>query len=60
MPDRKQMIYDLIVYELECMHHNFDKHSLSEVAEFFADGGFNSWTDKELEKKHNLFITEEI
>ena len=59
MPDRKQMIYDLTVFELECMHHNFDKHSLSEVADFFANGGFGSWTDEELQKKHNFFINEE-
>lgn len=60
MINRKQMIYDLIVYELEYMHSNFDKHSLSEVADFFANGGFDSWTDEELQKKHDLFINEEI
>lgn len=59
MSDRKQMVYDLIENELEWMHSNFDKHSLAQVAEFFANGGFSSWTDEEIEKKHKLFIKEE-
>lgn len=54
--NRKQIIEDLIRYELECLHDNFDKHSLEEVTDFFANGGFNSWTDEELQKKHKLFI----
>jgi hypothetical protein len=59
MPDRKKLIYDLIVYELEFLHSNFDKHTLSEVADFFANGAFNSWTDEALQEKYNLFIKEE-
>lgn len=58
MLSRKQFIEDLTTYELEYLVSNFDKHTLTEVSEFFANGGFAQWTDAQLVEKHNLFITE--
>lgn len=55
---RDEMIIQLIEHELQWMHDNFDKHSLTQVAEFFAEGGFSDWSDKELMNKYDLFIKE--
>jgi hypothetical protein len=55
---RKEIIEALIMFELEWLHSNFDKHSLLQVTEFFRDGGFGSWTDEALQEKYDLFIKE--
>lgn len=57
---RKEMIEALVTYELEWLHANFDKHALTQVAEFFTNGGFSSWTDKALQEKYDSFIKEEV
>jgi len=53
------MIEDLTKYELQCLVDNFDRHSLEELTEFFAGGGFTTWTDTDLSKKMNLIYQEE-
>jgi hypothetical protein len=57
--DRKNMIESLIEYELQWLVDNYDKHSLEEVTDFFANGGFHNWTDKQLEIKFNMLFSEE-
>ena len=59
MPNRNDLIEMLTRYELECLLDNPDKHTLCEVTEFFANGGFNTWTTENLNKKYELFIKEE-
>ncbi len=53
------MIESLIEYELQWLVDNYDKHSLEEVTDFFANGGFHNWTDKQLEIKFNMLFSEE-
>ena len=48
---RDEMIEGLIYHELSWLHHNFDKHSLQEVTDFFAKGGFANWSDEQISKK---------
>jgi hypothetical protein len=57
--DRKYMVEQLTMYELEYLHDNFDKHTLTEVGEFFAGGGFNAWSDEMLTNKFNLLFSED-
>lgn len=57
--NRKQMIEELTMFELEYLLSNDDKHTLSEVTDFFAEGGFNRWTDEKLEVKYNELFGEE-
>ena len=57
--DRQKMIESLTEYELGWLLDNSDKHSLAEMSEFFSKGGFNIWTNEELEAKYNFFIAEE-
>lgn len=57
---RKEMIEALVTYELEWLHANFDKHALAQVTEFFAEGGFETWTDKELLNKYDAVYGEEV
>jgi hypothetical protein len=57
--NRKQMIEELTMFELEYLLSNDDKHTLSEVTDFFAEGGFNTWTDEKLEVKYNELFGEE-
>lgn len=57
--DRKHIIETLIEYELQYLVDNYDKHSLSEVTEFLANGGFHNWTDEQLEKKISTIFEEE-
>jgi hypothetical protein len=53
------MIEELTMFELEYLLSNDDKHTLSEVTDFFAEGGFNTWTDEKLEVKYNELFGEE-
>jgi hypothetical protein len=57
--NRKQMIEELTMFELEYLLSNDDKHTLSEMTDFFAEGGFNTWTDEKLEVKYNELFGEE-
>lgn len=57
--NRKQLIEELTRYELEWFLENNDKHSLTEIAEFFSNGGFTDWSDSELQTKYDLFIKED-
>ena len=62
MLNRQQMIEELTKYELsflldiipDTVPSYFD-----EMVEFFAKGGFNTWTTEALQKKYDLFIKEE-
>lgn len=56
---REEVILQLIENELVWLCENFDRHNLAQVAEFFRDGGFNDWTDKELLNKHDAVYGEE-
>ena len=58
--DRKHVIEQLIENELVWLHENFDKHALAQVTEFFAEGGFETWTDKELLNKYDAVYGEEV
>jgi hypothetical protein len=55
---RENLIFELTEYELIYLINN--ENAIVEVAEFFAKGGFNSWTNDQLEKKYNEFIAEEV
>ena len=58
--NRKEIIEQLTMYELEFLLENSDKHTLTEMTDFFANGGFNSWNDEKLKEKFEMvFSTEE-
>jgi len=59
MLNRKELIYELTKYEIECFSKNDDDQHLWELSDFFAKGGFISWNDESLQKKYELFIAEE-
>ena len=62
MINRQQMIEELTKYELSFLldtSDSFPKY-FDEVVEFFAKGGFISWSDEKLQKKYDLFIAEEV
>ena len=56
MMTRKQMIKALTKYELEWAAEN--PEHLDGIAEFFASGGFDNWTDQSLaeECRDNLWL----
>jgi hypothetical protein len=57
--NRQELIYALTKYELEWFIHNGHPY-IKDVTEFFANGGFNIYSDEELQKKYDLDIAEEI
>ena len=57
--NREQLIYELTSYEILYLLNNDDAHTIYEVAEFFANGGYTSWSMEDLQKKYSLFIAEE-
>ena len=57
--NRQELIYALTKYELEWFIHN--GHTWIEVTtKFFADGGFHSYSDEQLQKQYDLDIKEEV
>ena len=57
--NRKEIIEQLTMYELEFLLENSDKHTLTEMTDFFATGGFNSWSDGKLKEKFEMVFSEE-
>ena len=55
--NRKELIYELTKYELDWFVDNGKPYDIL-FYEFFANGGFNVWDDKELQKKYDNFIKE--
>ena len=53
---RDKMVQDLIKFELTYLLDN--PEYINEVSSFFASGGFNSWSDDKILKKHRLDIVE--
>lgn len=58
--DRKHLIEQLVRHELVWLHENFDVHNLTQVSEFFTEGGFENWSDKELLNKYDAVYGEEV
>jgi hypothetical protein len=56
--NRQQLIYTLTRYELEWFSQNTE--NIESVSDFFATGGFNSWSDEELQKMYDDCIKEEL
>jgi hypothetical protein len=52
--DRKQIIEELTRQELEWLVQNVTEHNMVDMTEFFARGGFNSWTDDQIKNKFLL------
>lgn len=48
MKTRQEMINDLTEDELRFLVENPDKHNITEIADFFAKGGFNTYTNEAL------------
>lgn len=59
MNNRQKIIEELTEYELSFLLDSGDSNTLSEMVEFFSNGGFHSWGDEKLQKKYDLFIREE-
>jgi len=60
MLNRQELIYELTKYELKWFSQNYDDDQhLWELSDFFAKGGFITWSDESLQKKYELFILEE-
>ena len=56
MLNRKELIYELTKYEIEWFSKNDDDQYLWELSDFFAKGGFITWSDESLQKKNHFFI----
>lgn len=56
MKTREEMVYELTKHELEYL---FDINGdFDDVVNFFANGGFNAYRDKELQKKWEFLFTD--
>lgn len=55
--NREEMIQYLTEYELAWFTQNEDQ--IKEVTAFFAKGGFNAWTDEQLQKGYKDIAGEE-
>lgn len=51
---RQQIIEELTRLELEWFVQNVTEHNMVDMTEFFARGGFNSWTEDQLKIKFLL------
>ena len=61
MLTREFLINKLTAQELLWFYdHDCLTETLVETVDFFAKGGFNNWTDKQLLSKYNRDIAEEI
>jgi len=58
--NRKELISALTRYEIQWFLDQDDQSYVGEMAEFFADGGFNTWTTEDLQEKYDLQIAEEV
>lgn len=54
MKTREEMIADLTKDEMQFLAENPDKHNITEVADFFAKGGFNAYSDEQLNEVYAL------
>jgi len=50
---RERMIFDLTQNELEWLVENNLPSNVHGVAEFFSAGGFNTFSDEQLERAHD-------
>ena len=50
---RERMIFDLIRNELEWLVENNLPSNIHGVSEFFASGGFDAFSDEQLERAHD-------
>jgi hypothetical protein len=51
--NREEMIEVLTHYEMQFLVENPDKHTITEVADFFAKGGFNAYSDEKLNEVYD-------
>lgn len=56
MLDRQMLIKEATKYELQWFLDQQDESWLEDMTDFFAKGGFNNWTYKDLEEKYRLQI----
>lgn len=54
MTTREQMIEVLTSDEIQFIAENPDKHNVTEIADFFAKGGFNAYSDERLHEVYDL------
>ena len=57
--DRKELLYELTKHEFNWFVQNRDTQIMEYFYQFFANGGFTNWTDKELQRKYDDFIKED-
>lgn len=56
--EKQNIIEFLIDNELRYLIDNPDRHTLAEVTDFFASGGFHTWDDDKLLKAYARFDEE--
>jgi hypothetical protein len=54
MRTREQMIAVLTHDEMQFLVENPDKHNVTEITDFFAKGGFNIYSDEQLNEVYDL------
>jgi hypothetical protein len=59
MATREQMIDALTHDEIQFIAENPNKHNVTEIADFFARGGFLAYTDETLTEVYDLKYGEE-
>ncbi len=57
--NRTDLIDYLTNYELEFFREHDSVLIHAETVEFFADGGYFTWTDKQLQEKYDLLTLQE-
>ena len=57
--NREDYIQKLTEHELRVLLDNPDEQTISLVVDFFAEGGFNTYSDEQLQKAFKLFLAEE-
>lgn len=58
--NREELIKVCTQYELQWFLDQQEQIWVSDLADFFAKGGFNTWTTEELQEKYDLQIAEEV
>lgn len=58
--NRDQLIKICTQYELQWFLDQQDQQWVSDMTDFFAKGGFTTWTTEQLQAKYALQIAEEV
>jgi hypothetical protein len=60
MATREKMVFDLTRHELERLSQNNTSTHIDQTARFFIGGGFDIYSDVELERQYSRMLFDEV